>query len=1149
MFRPLQLACAPQITNVDLKVTALDCIAKLFTFSYIDDPEPEPQPPQEQGDGSVQIRPPPTIPLMEQAIRTVCDCFVDGATDAKVELQIIKALMNGVLSEDPMAHGATLLRAIRTVYNIFVKSQSAPNQTIAQATLTQMVNVVFERAKGFVASRDSSRVNVAAGDEETLASAEAEGSSQDKEVNGEDGPKANGGNQLTLEMMRQKSADDDDDTIRGSAPTADDTSRDLVVKDAFLVFRTLCKLSEKPIDGDPLDMRSHGMRSKLLSLHLIHTILKAHMNVFLSPSLTIRSNKGEDSFLYSVKDYINSSLVRNAPSASPAVFEISAEIFWLIVSNLRGQFKPEIQVFFKEIYFLMLELPTSSLHQKLFLLSIFERLCNDPRALVELYLNYDCDRNSTLNVYEHLIDDLVRIAVTPVPMTQMQLQQFHAERHRRIAVYNLNSPPALSISHLQNHKGRDDAGQQTLQEYLMKIMALECLLAALRSMLTWSQRGIAAVLADEHESSANSSTVDASSRTALSTANTGAPPSPNPGHVTPATDDPSQFESFKHRKTALSDAIREFNFKPKRGIQKLIDNGFIPKDDPVDIAKFLLYTEGLDKATIGEYLGGEEPRNIAIMHAFVDLMDFSNSFFVDALRNFLQAFRLPGESQKIDRYMLKFAERYTSGNPGVFANADTAYVLAYSTIMLNTDQHSPQVKRRMTLDDFVKNNRGINDGADVPLEFLAKVFNEIVDNEIKLNSEQQAALLSGSLTTTSNGGLFGFGLGLAAVGRDLQREAYMLASREMSNKTEELFRNLMGRKTGEVFYNASHIEHVKPMFEVVWMSFLAGLSGPYQESDEPSVVKLCLEGLRLATRIACLFDLDLPRESLVSALSKFANHVNLAEMKLKHVEAIKVILSIALSEGNSLRSSWKDVLTTVSQIERLQLIASGISSSSLPDVMAARIARPSTDGRRSMAHVRPAFGGHFTPEVAEAFKAGELVVDMDKIFTQSAKLSGDGINSFVRALAEVSLEEIRSSGQTEAPRMFSLQKMVDVSYYNMGRIRVEWAQLWSIMGEQFTQVGCLDNQTIVVFALDSLRQLAMRFFEIEELPHFKFQKDFLRPFEYIMRNNPDQFTKDYVLQCLDRMILSRAHLIKSGWSAMFAVFNAGANVPYGKFSV
>lgn len=58
------------------------------------------------------------------------------------------------------------------------------------------------------------------------------------------------------------------------------------------------------------------------------------------------------------------------------------------------------------------------------------------------------------------------------------------------------------------------------------------------------------------------------------------------------------------------------------------------------------------------------------MHAFVDQLDFKDLPFVDALRLFLQSFRLPGEAQKIDRFMLKFAERYIAGNVKTpFANA------------------------------------------------------------------------------------------------------------------------------------------------------------------------------------------------------------------------------------------------------------------------------------------------------------------------------------------------------------------------------------------------------------------------------------------------------------------------------------------------
>lgn len=67
-----------------------------------------------------------------------------------------------------------------------------------------------------------------------------------------------------------------------------------------------------------------------------------------------------------------------------------------------------------------------------------------------------------------------------------------------------------------------------------------------------------------------------------------------------------------------------------------------------------------------------DEENIAIMHAFVDMLDLSNTPFVNAMRSFLQAFRLPGEAQKIDRFMLKFAERYIAGNSNTpFANAGT----------------------------------------------------------------------------------------------------------------------------------------------------------------------------------------------------------------------------------------------------------------------------------------------------------------------------------------------------------------------------------------------------------------------------------------------------------------------------------------------
>lgn len=61
---------------------------------------------------------------------------------------------------------------------------------------------------------------------------------------------------------------------------------------------------------------------------------------------------------------------------------------------------------------------------------------------------------------------------------------------------------------------------------------------------------------------------------------------------------------------------------------------------------------------IGEYLGQHEELPLSVMHSYVDSMKFSGLKFDTAIREFLTGFRLPGEAQKIDRIMEKFAERY-----------------------------------------------------------------------------------------------------------------------------------------------------------------------------------------------------------------------------------------------------------------------------------------------------------------------------------------------------------------------------------------------------------------------------------------------------------------------------------------------------------
>lgn len=173
--------------------------------------------------------------------------------------------------------------------------------------------------------------------------------------------------------------------------------------------------------------------------------------------------------------------------------------------------------------------------------------------------------------------------------------------------------------------------------------------------------------------------------------------------------------SNKAKQTSIG--RKKFNMDPKKGIEYLIEHNLLAPT-PEDVAQFLYKGEGLNKTAIGDYLGERHDFNERVLRAFVELHDFTDLILVQALRQFLWSFRLPGEAQKIDRMMECFAQRYCQLNPNIFTNTDTCYVLSFAIIMLNTSLHNPSVKDKPSVEQFISMNRGINNGGDLPRELL-----------------------------------------------------------------------------------------------------------------------------------------------------------------------------------------------------------------------------------------------------------------------------------------------------------------------------------------------------------------------------------------------------------------------------------------------
>uniref|UniRef100_A0A7N6BN86 ADP-ribosylation factor guanine nucleotide-exchange factor 1 (brefeldin A-inhibited) n=1 Tax=Anabas testudineus TaxID=64144 RepID=A0A7N6BN86_ANATE len=963
-------------------------------------------------------------------------------------------------------------------------------QEIVQSILQEVVSTVAgdNRQEEHEAERHSEGTQSSLDDEGTLGS-----DSEHVHANGIPGTPISASFTPSLPDDRL-SVSSNDTQESGAAPGQPPSAKfsHILQKDAFLVFRSLCKLSMKPLSDGPPDPKSHELRSKVLSLQLLLSILQNAGPIF----------KTNEMFINAIKQYLCVALSKNGVSSVPEVFELSLSIFLTLLSHFKTHLKMQIEVFFKEIFLYILETSTSSYDHKWMVIQTLTRICADAQSVVDIYVNYDCDLNAA-NIFERLVNDLSKIA---------------------------------------QGRGGHELGTTPLQELTLRKKGLECLVSILKCMVEWSKDqyvnpnsqtslGQEKPLEQESTETKAPETINryGSINSLDSTASSGIG---SYSTQMSGTDNPEQFEVLKQQKEIIEQGIDLFNKKPKRGIQYLQEQGMLGTTSE-DLAQFLHQEERLDSTQVGEFLGDNDRFNKEVMYAYVDQMDFQGKDFVSALRMFLEGFRLPGEAQKIDRLMEKFAARYLECNQGqtLFASADTAYVLAYSIIMLTTDLHSPQVKNKMTKEQYIKMNRGINDSKDLPEEYLSAIYNEIAGKKIAMKETKE-------LTMKSN---------KQSVASEKQRRLLYNVEMEQMAKTAKALMEAVSHVQAP-FTSATHLEHVRPMFKLAWTPFLAAFSVGLQDCDDTEVASLCLEGIRCAIRIACIFSIQLERDAYVQALARFTlltASSGIAEMKQKNIDTIKTLITVAHTDGNYLGNSWHEILKCISQLELAQLIGTGVKARYISGTVRGKEGFIASTKEQSNDEYLGLVGGTVDRKQIASIQEsiGEtssqsVVVAVDRIFTGSTRLDGNAIVDFVRWLCAVSMDELASPTH---PRMFSLQKIVEISYYNMGRIRLQWSRIWEVIGDHFNKVGCNSNEDVAIFAVDSLRQLSMKFLEKGELANFRFQKDFLRPFEHIMKKNRSPTIRDMVVRCIAQMVNSQAANIRSGWKNIFSVFHLAAS--------
>ncbi|KAF2589387.1 hypothetical protein F2Q70_00042237 [Brassica cretica] len=197
----------------------------------------------------------------------------------------------------------------------------------------------------------------------------------------------------------------------------------------------------------------------------------------------------------------------------------------------------------------------------------------------------------------------------------------------------------------------------------------------------------------------------------------------------------------------------------------------------------------------------------------------------------------------------------------------------------------------MTADGFIRNNRGIDDGKDLPEEYLRALYERISRNEIKMKDD---GLGPQQKQPANSSRLLGLDTILNIVVPRRGDDLYMETSDDLIRHMQERFKE-KARKSESVYYAASDVVILRFMVEVCWAPMLAAFSVPLDQSDDAVITTLCLEGFHHAIHVTSVMSLKTHRDAFVTSLAKFTSLHSPADIKQKNIEAIKVgILSLNL---------------------------------------------------------------------------------------------------------------------------------------------------------------------------------------------------------------------------------------------------------------
>ncbi|XP_060246585.1 Golgi-specific brefeldin A-resistance guanine nucleotide exchange factor 1 isoform X3 [Meriones unguiculatus] len=528
--------------------------------------------------------------------------------------------------------------------------------------------------------------------------------------------------------------------------------------------------------------------------------------------------------------------------------------------------------------------------------------------------------------------------------------------------------------------------------------------------------------------------------------------------------DPRELIEIKNKKKLLITGTEQFNQKPKKGIQFLQEKGLltIPMDN-TEVAQWLRENPRLDKKMIGEFVS--DRKNMDLLESFVSTFSFQGLRLDEALRLYLEAFRLPGEAPVIHRLLEAFTEHWRSCNGSPFANSDACFALAYAVIMLNTDQHNHNVRKQnapMTLEEFRKNLKGVNGGKDFEQDILEDMYHAIKNEEIVMPEEQTG----------------------------LVRENYVWSVLLHRGATPE-----------GIFLRVPPGSYDLDLFTMTWGPTIAALSYVFDKSLEETIIQKAISGFRKCAMISAHYGLSDVFDNLIISLCKFTalssesieNLPSVFGSNPKAHIAAKTVFHLAHRHGDILREGWKNIMEAMLQLFRAQLLPKAmVEVEDFVDpngkISLQREETPSNRGESTVLSFvswltlsgpeQSSIRGPSTENQEAKRMALDCIkqCDPEKMITESKFLQLESLQELMKALVSVTPDE---ETYDEEDAAFCLEMLLRIVLENRDRVGCVWQTIRDHLYHLCVQAQ--DFCFLVERAVVGLLRLAIRLLRREEI--------------------------------------------------------------------